>query len=680
MHERALTPEEEKQESLPSTIKQKHLVPHSYTQYLKTLRKFPSDELNTVYLKEIDEALVQQKHSQPILTTTEKYYINGRRIWSDVVSDTDRVNTNYKKTHDVKAKVFARLQKIGHTENLEQIYLNCIDYLKNNTAIVVSFPGDILKKGLENFQAMHTFETSTYFDKHRHHREDVVFQSLSPEIRKARQDNIQAYPRYGALFLLSPTDKIQGIPYYGTSYVVLKKIVKFNSVYLPEDSYTTQNTPPVTYHHFDLLLLNCDSRKFKSIVKCVTTGYLNEEFDHVNWFIEAMLPAFNVFDPNLVEHIHIDIASYELTADDKAALKDIPISISNEGDDTYYKASKLFIQYVEKEDFANVQSLLENMPSLMYTPDKKGLDPMFIAAKKGYTEIVDLFIKNGIDVNRLSAIGYAIIHYSVTCGHVNLLGRLLKTPSIDVNLRISNTRSLYNGMTPLFLAAFTSEPISVLIQLIRANADVAPLPTLEKKLPVDLIQEKIHAIKQGLLIINHENLVGENEEQKAELPPVVLTKEAQELKLIHKMSQQFLHTDIIIAECRYLLFLYKIFNITFENYTSVFKVRKNIVNELRSLFDTLLEQRDLTGRLEIMLGAIFTQRKREIAYNNTGLMKWATQSELTEKFNTVIRDFKAVAEETDLNVKTFSEEFVLWSYQTFLDAQKRLNYIPSPSP
>ena len=71
-----------------------------------------------------------------------------------------------------------------------------------------------------------------------------------------------------------------------------------------------------------------------------------------------------------------------------------------------------------------------------------GSSPLHFAARAGHTEIVDLLVTNGADVNSRDAEEYTPLHNSTFNGHMELT-KLLLANGADINA------TTYNGDTPL---------------------------------------------------------------------------------------------------------------------------------------------------------------------------------------------------------------------------------------
>ena len=87
-------------------------------------------------------------------------------------------------------------------------------------------------------------------------------------------------------------------------------------------------------------------------------------------------------------------------------------------------------------------------------------NPLMMAALKGHTELVQLLISKGADVNKT---GWAPLHYAATFGHLQIMQMLL-----DAHAYIDAESP--NASTPLMMAAQYGTPSAVKL-LLEAGAD-----------------------------------------------------------------------------------------------------------------------------------------------------------------------------------------------------------------
>lgn len=433
----------------------------------------------------------------PIVTEQEKVQIKARKLWSDVVSETDLKNKNDLENNTIKKIVLERLKKCtDENDNLEYIYNQCINFLKKNSVITVTFNSNFLNNGLRDFQLLNMWEkdnrSDNLYSQGRKTVEESLFKYLSPELNFT--NNIFALPRYGSLQLLANNSSIKETSGYGNSFIVLKDIAKLNALYYHRDSLNSyyqkgkKAPPPCTFHNLELLLSECSDKKLSAIVKRVKTGAFptdfNQNFDYDgDGYIEVLLPAFDISDPNIVEHVHIDSGSYTIPHEVLPTLQKRGISISNAKNSPYEDLEKQFINAIKSYKQEEVEKLLNQYPSLVKIIDHHGYHPILIAAEYGNLEALKVFqtskfefednamslkldralwiaslhgkldivaylVAQGINVNIASISLSTPLHSAAWKGHVEVVCFLLKNGA-DPNLESKD------GATPLILARNT---------------------------------------------------------------------------------------------------------------------------------------------------------------------------------------------------------------------------------
>ena len=87
------------------------------------------------------------------------------------------------------------------------------------------------------------------------------------------------------------------------------------------------------------------------------------------------------------------------------------------------------IQAVENQDIDVTRSLLDRGANLE-TKDHKNNFLFHLAARKGFEEIVELFIQKGVDINLKNKYGETILHYSIGFGHKELTKYLISKGAV----------------------------------------------------------------------------------------------------------------------------------------------------------------------------------------------------------------------------------------------------------
>jgi hypothetical protein len=299
----------------------------------------PTSELYLAYLNALKNLT-----EGAAVTEEEKNHIKGRKLWSDIVYETTRFNKQYTLQHDPKAELFDRIESMGHN-NPRLVYDNCTDLLWNKSRLTVSFNASFLKDGLKDYQLLSTWQqpnTATpYFQKREKVENDIYF-FLTPEIKREFLKNLHARPRYAALQFFDENTPLKGTKYYGQSFIVLKNIVKLNSVFSPGDSYRLQknNTNYIslllsTIHTPELLLWQLSNPFLNALCKTVVEGNINPILTDCSrrktclQYIEAQIPAVDLTNPHLIEHIYIDPDEYQISSKALEEAANAGITISN---------------------------------------------------------------------------------------------------------------------------------------------------------------------------------------------------------------------------------------------------------------------------------------------------------------------------------------------------------------
>ncbi len=183
---------------------------------------------------------------------------------------------------------------------------------------------------------------------------------LSNGLKKSIFENIHARPRYGILQFTGqdkPPSNVQ-IGGYGRSFVVLKDIAKLNCLFSAGDTFKRDNDNPwkiCTLHHSEILLLECAEVMLKAIIFAV----LNNKVPDTDFrgYFEAQMCGFNLLDPNIVAHIHVDKYEHELEQSDIERIKTMKISITNDYGEMYKKLWNEKYQAFQDNDKENKQNV-----------------------------------------------------------------------------------------------------------------------------------------------------------------------------------------------------------------------------------------------------------------------------------------------------------------------------------
>jgi ankyrin repeat protein len=381
-----------------------------FIRYIYNLRKFPTDKLVDDFISDRIKLHFSPDKNKSV-TKIEADYIHARRLWTDVVSDHYRKDQIYSETNKIKENVLNKLQAMG-VQHPEDTYQKCLDYVRDNSVITVTFKAESMdKSNLTDFQILNAFERdnrgSYAYILKRKNLEASLFRAVDTKLKNEFLANDHARPRYGALRLLDRHSIVKETSRYGTSFVVLKDIVKYNALFIPGDSmghWTSKGEAyvPCTVHHLEILLAQFPLTTLKGIVGKIQTGSLNglnqERWTEVSGgYVEVLLPAIGILDKNQIEHIHID--SFDLTVSDETEklFKRMGISISNTRSTPYVDLGRKFLNAVEHDNVEKVMKMLARYPSLINSTTKEDYSPLHHAVCFGSIKILKYFVSREMD-------------------------------------------------------------------------------------------------------------------------------------------------------------------------------------------------------------------------------------------------------------------------------------------
>lgn len=416
---------------------------YTYKNYTLTLRKTPCKALYENYLDDLNQ-YANHKNKAINATRSEKKVIQARKIWTDVVSETDQANLKYSNENGIKQAVIQILSQFDQT-NPEKMYCKCIKYLQDNTVAVLTFNAKFLSKGIADFQILNMRKRNnrknSAYTRNRLTLENGLFEFLPFALQKKFFTNIDALPRYATLLLLDKDTPISENYNYGHSFIVFKEIVKLNSLFLPGDSLDyamTKNLQdfykPCTYHHLEFLLWQLPPNTLKAIVNRITNGMLTKRFNQNCWreeggYLELMIPAINFLDKNLVEAIHINSNEYTLDQKTFDLFNDIGIPLSNDTSSPYILLNKKFITAIKKNQASSVANLLTKYPSLARISNKRGQLPIHIAARYGSIDVFKYFQSIGMDIDTDSTYHLKPLQVAVSYNQLAILKFIIATIS-----------------------------------------------------------------------------------------------------------------------------------------------------------------------------------------------------------------------------------------------------------
>jgi hypothetical protein len=446
---------------------------HSYETYLLTTRKVPSQKNYECYLKELRKMGQQGKR----ITASEAEQVEARRTWTDFVAETYKSNQASTLKQDVKGKVIDRLRKSG-VASPEAMYSDCMNFLEEHAILTVTFGGFgtnlnfLWEKGLTDFQLLNIHERPNVqrplnYAKSRHRCEKALVQSMPETLKKRFVDNIHARPRYGAIkFIDTPIEATGG---YGSSFVVLKDIAKYNTIFVPGDSLCHywskgRNYEVCTIHNLEFLLWQCPWDVLQNIVKAIDDGRTATEKAYLNrYYFEVMLPAINLFDQNLVEHIYIDANAYQMPKEAMETLELMGIKVTNIAKPkhvhqkvAYASKTKPFLQAIQDNNVNDLDGLSNKYPKIL---ENLGNVAFRQAIKSDSRDVLVWLVEKQIPLDP------TLLHTACFEDRIDCLEYLL-----DQNMNINAMDSL--GDTPLMTAVRNGKK-DVMHFLLDNDADIS---------------------------------------------------------------------------------------------------------------------------------------------------------------------------------------------------------------
>lgn len=398
----------------------------SFAKYAENLRKLPHKTLRDRYLKHL-----LQKNSAN-LTPIEIKYIHARKLWSDVVSQTYEHNQAYLADHNVKEEVISRLRDMGANDP-ETLYEACINLIKAHSVITVAFSAYFLKYGeLTDTQLLNLFERQGGFScggyaRARNTAEQAIFNFLPEELKQNFYASSLARPRYGALSILRQGASIEPASMYGDSSIVLRELVKHNSVFLPgaylEEKHSFQ---PCTIHNLEILLSQLsDDRLYELASKASRDAFgsgkeVSRVFHRLN-YVEAMIPAVPFLDANWVESIYVSNRSHQISEEDLERIQALGINVINTPTPIYRALWRALINAIKGDNDKIVEQLLNEHPSLALMRDKTGDALIHIATKHGATKTIQRFSEMGFNLSEYATDQCSPLQKAAQAGYVGLL-------------------------------------------------------------------------------------------------------------------------------------------------------------------------------------------------------------------------------------------------------------------
>ena len=343
---------------------------NKFFEYHEAKSKSPSEE------KALSVPLAAKVTPQCI--SDAKASVLGRKMWGEIVSQT----YDYEKANPQdNSTVLARLKEAGLTGDLENIYQDMCAYLQSHTRIVVAFdakkiiqqmPVSLHYLNLSEIDAQMLQQDRKLHLKQRNEIEDITFSYLK-DVGLFEKNN-QARPHYAYLTFCNEDNYPKSLTKdFGSSYFVLRDVVKFNSVFVPQNVYrgfTAKATTsrPCTYFNFDVLLNQASNELLLGIAHAVTKQLpKNQIRENAQFEMHAYIPSMELFDRNVVERIYVSPDEYKMSGTEVAFLEGHGIKVCNVGTHAYAQDEIEITAAMRADDVAGVQSLLKKAPFLRYT-------------------------------------------------------------------------------------------------------------------------------------------------------------------------------------------------------------------------------------------------------------------------------------------------------------------------
>jgi len=410
---------------------------NTFSAYAKDLRKVPNRELLIQYLNDIFESLAEQESKllQP-LSTSERKLVLARKTWSEMVSDMHTKNQQDVLKLKVKENVVTRLKRLGYN-NPEHAYEACIRILKEHSVIAVTFNASFLNnKESADYQTLNIFErgnnniarNGTSYSQARDLTEVNLFKSLNDGLKDAMKC-IHSRPKYGALSILDSVSPITvSRTFYGNSFIVLKDIVKFNSLFNRRDSMNGGygQMTPCSYFHMEYLLYQSTDERLAAIARRATQGSSQSQYNGPGEeYIEVLLPAIEFLNPDYVQHIFISTFEYKLTPADKEILLKSGIPYTNAAGTPYPATYNYFHTALQNKDWVKAEALIKQYPLLIKVPNKNGYLPIHIAAMHSNLDFMHMLTKMGSRLDEVTPEGKTAFIFAMESKNLEYLRQFM---------------------------------------------------------------------------------------------------------------------------------------------------------------------------------------------------------------------------------------------------------------
>lgn len=352
--------------------------------------------------------------TEGLILRNAREHVLARKLWGDVVSATHSHNRNYIRQNNLEDKMAIRLEGLGY-KNPKILIKACIDYLQNQTILVVNFDETFLHdKKLTSFQLLNLQESGkkldSSFGNKRKIQEEALFAHLPEELRTEFLANPHAFPRYARLALIDVNDW-PSLKKYGRSFIILKDIVKHVSLFSPTNTmgkFEKKNEVVKLASFTNLLLFldQCDDTKLGALIQRLKTGAIPKSLNQESYlapgegYCVGFIPAIEI-KKEFIETIHINKyqphirEGYELKPPEINLIGQMAIHVSNDKTPPCDRIVQEFLTAIQKGSVSELEQMLTKHPSLI----TQGERAIIVAVESGKLNTVKYLHSKGFPLD-----------------------------------------------------------------------------------------------------------------------------------------------------------------------------------------------------------------------------------------------------------------------------------------
>ena len=358
------------------------VFPHyaAYVQQTKILNsRMAFAQFNTYYFNNVmgKENKEEKSEACPVQVKTA---VLARKIWSDIVAQTDSFNATHQ-PQSLENAILQRMTDKGVTGDKKKIYNDILNFLQEQTRIVLAFDAKevigSMPVGLHslNLAEMRFLGLKEGREDHcvaRKAIENTTFNFI-PGIEQQFEKHIGARPRYAFLTLATWGNEPAILnSFYGSSFVVLRHVMKLNSVFVPYNIVNEKKqATPCSYFHFEVLLHQATDALLFGLVNAVSGQLPDARIrEHSGYEMHAYFPPINLFDGNVVERIYVNPNEHKLSDTETQFIEKRGIKVCFQTPyGAYDDESQRLENAAEAGDLAQCRQLLQRYPFLMPSMD-----------------------------------------------------------------------------------------------------------------------------------------------------------------------------------------------------------------------------------------------------------------------------------------------------------------------